>query len=161
MARTTCIFQLIRAPEARGARSMRCISVAERRFVSGVLFALALATTALEKPALAADDPPKRPLPNYDGRGEPPTTAGDVALWVPRIVLSPLYLVSEYVIRRPLGALISTAERHQWAPAIIDFFTFGEEHKAGIVPTAFLEYNFRPSVGLSFFADDAFAKKND
>jgi hypothetical protein len=121
-----------------------------------------LASLSAGRTASAAEEPPpKRQMPNYDGRAEPPTTAGDVALWVPRILLSPLYLTSEYVIRRPLGLLISTAERDNWAPAIIEFFTFGEEHKAGLVPTAFFEFNFRPSVGLYFFWDDVLFKKND
>jgi hypothetical protein len=135
--------------------------VADRSVLRTAIAAFALVAAAFARPAHAEEDPPKRPLPNYDGRGEAPTTAGDVALWVPRILLSPLYLASEYVIRRPLGWLITTAERNAWAPAIIEFFTFGPDHKAGIVPTAFLEYNFRPSVGLYFFADDAFWKKND
>ncbi|HEX3593503.1 MAG TPA: hypothetical protein VHU80_00315, partial [Polyangiaceae bacterium] len=91
----------------------------------------------------------------------PPTTAGEVALWVPRVLLYPLYLTSEYLIRWPLGALITTAERNNWAPAIVDFFTFGEEHKAGLVPTAFFEFNFRPSAGLYFFWDDFLFDKND
>ena len=52
---------------------------------------------------------PKRAVPDYSGRGEEPTTAGDVALWIPRVILSPLYFVSEYIIRRPLGWLITTA----------------------------------------------------
>jgi hypothetical protein len=113
------------------------------------------------RPDPNAPEPSKRKKPNYDGRGEPPTTAGDVALWVPRILLSPVYLTTEYIIRRPLGWLISTAERNSWAPAIIDFFTFGEDHKAGVVPTAFLEFNFRVSVGLYFFWDDFLVEKND
>ncbi len=136
--------------------------MAEARHHRGALAALAIALVlASVHPARAEAEPPKRSLPNYDGRGEPPTTAGDVALWVPRILLSPLYLTSEYVIRRPLGLLISTAERNDWAPAIIDFFTFDANHTAGLVPTAFFEFNFRPSAGFYFFWDDALFKKND
>jgi hypothetical protein len=105
--------------------------------------------------------PPKRTLPDYDGRPDPPASAGEVALWVPRILLYPLYLTSEYLVRWPLGVLITTAERNNWAPAIVDFFTFGEEHDAGIVPTAFFEFNFRASGGLYAFWDDAIWKKND
>lgn len=103
---------------------------------------------------------PKRALPDYSGRGEPPTTPGDVALWVPRIVLFPLYIVSEYVIRRPLGWLITTAERNQWPSAIRDFFMFGPDKKAGIVPTAFLDFGFRPSFGVYAFWDDLLGPGN-
>ena len=103
---------------------------------------------------------PKREVPDYDGRGDDPTTAGDVAIWVPRVLLAPLYVVSEFVIRRPLGFLISTAEKNDWPEAIINFFTFGPEKKAGIFPTAFLDLGFRPSLGIYAFWDDLLGKGN-
>lgn len=112
-------------------------------------------------PASSSGPPsPKRAMPDYDGRGEPETTAGDVALWVPRIIFSPLYLVSEYVIRRPLAWLISTAERKQWPSVIRDFFLFGPDKKAGVVPTAFLDFGFRPSFGFYAFWDDLLGRGN-
>lgn len=108
----------------------------------------------------AGGESPKRALPDYDGRGPEPTTGGDVALWVPRILLSPLYVVSEYVIRRPLGWLITTAEQKQWPSAIRNFFTFGPDKKAGVVPTFFLDLGFRPSVGVYAFWDDLLGPEN-
>src|SRR6185295_19172338 len=63
-------------------------------------------------------------------------------------------------IRRPLGWFIETAEKKQWPEAIRDFFTFGPEKKAGVVPTAFLDLGFRPSVGLYAFWDDLLGKGN-
>ncbi|HVH41133.1 MAG TPA: BamA/TamA family outer membrane protein [Labilithrix sp.] len=103
---------------------------------------------------------PKRAVPDYDGRGSPPTTAGDVLLWVPRVLFAPLYFVSEYLVRRPLGLLITTAERNQWPSAIRNFFLFGPEKKAGIVPTAFLDFGLRASVGIYAFWDDLFVPGN-
>ncbi|MFW5738842.1 MAG: hypothetical protein ACOC1F_00605 [Myxococcota bacterium] len=103
----------------------------------------------------------KRPVPNYDRRPEQPTDAGDVALWVPRVLAFPFYLVTEFVIRRPLGWLVVTAEREDWPTTLIDFFTFDEEQKIGWVPTAFFDFGFKPSVGLYFFADDVFVEGND
>lgn len=100
------------------------------------------------------DDDDERELPDYDGR-EDPTTAGDVLIWVPRVILSPLYFVSEFVIRRPLGWFVTTAEEKKWPTKVIDFFTFGEERKAGIVPTGLLDFGLRASVGLYFFWNDA------
>jgi hypothetical protein len=111
--------------------------------------------------AAASEPSPKRPLPDYDGRGEEPTTAGDVALWVPRVLLSPLYLISEYLIRRPLGWLISTAERNQWPSAIADLFVFGPDKKAGVVPTAFLDFGFRSSFGIYAFWNDLLGEGNE
>jgi hypothetical protein len=114
----------------------------------------ALATACAFLPREASAAPEKRPVPDYDGRGEKKTTVGDVLLWPPRIVVFPLYLTSEYVLRRPIGALATTAEKHRWPTKIIDFFTFGEEQKAGIVPTGYYEFGFRPSIGAYFFWDD-------
>jgi hypothetical protein len=92
----------------------------------------------------------KRPLPDYDGRGGEPVSAGDVLLWVPRVLLA-----------RPIGWAIAGAERAGWPGALYDFFTFGPEHNAGIVPTAFVDFGFQPSVGLYGFWNDALARGND
>jgi hypothetical protein len=124
-----------------------------------VALPLALALCSLPQPC-AAEDPPKRPVPDYDGREEP-TTAGDVLLWIPRLILSPLYVVSEYVIRRPLGFLITEAERAQLPLLLYDFFLFGPDHKAGVLPYAFLDFGFDPSVGLYFFYNDLFTDGHD
>jgi hypothetical protein len=105
-------------------------------------------------PARAAE-PEKRPLPDYDGRGGTPQTPGQKALWVPRILLSPLYFVSEFVVRRPLGFAITAAEKANLPAELYDFFAFGPDHKAGIVPIAFIDFGFEPSVGLYGFWDDA------
>jgi hypothetical protein len=112
-------------------------------------------------PATVSSATPKRQVPDYDGRGSPPTTAGDVAIWVPRIVLSPLYFTSEFIIRRPLGAVISGAERANLPTILYNFFTFGPDKKAGFAPVAFIDFGFNPSVGVYVFWDDAFFKGND
>jgi len=108
-----------------------------------------------------AEDPEDRVVPDYDGRGEDPTTAGDVALWVPRILVSPLYLVSEFILRRPLGFVVTEAERSNLPGILVDFFTFDEEHKSGVVPTALFDFGLRPSIGLYAFGDDFIADGND
>ena len=111
-------------------------------------------------PAPPGGESPKRAVPDYDGRGDEPTTAGDVALWIPRVILSPLYFVSEYVIRRPLGWLLTTAEQKQWPAAIVNFFTFGPDKTAGVFPTFFLDLGFRPSVGIYAYWNDLLGKGN-
>jgi len=96
---------------------------------------------------------PRQP-PDYDGRpSEPSHPSG--ALWVPRVVLFPLWVVSEYVVRRPLGWLTTEAERANVQTLLLDFFTFGQDRKAGLVPTALFDFGLRPSVGVYFFWDDA------
>ncbi|MFT7581724.1 MAG: hypothetical protein ACI9MR_003402 [Myxococcota bacterium] len=109
---------------------------------------------ALAPTALAGDDPPKRALPDYDGRGEEPTTAGDVLLWVPRIAFSPLYFTSEFILRRPLGALITEAERTDAVGAIVSVMTW-DDGDAGMFPTFVFDFGLDagalPSFGLYHF----------
>lgn len=62
---------------------------------------------------------------------------------------------------RPLGALIAGAERAGLPAILYDTFAFGPDHKAGIVPTFFVDFGFRPSVGLYAFWDDAFVNGHD
>ncbi|HMI93624.1 MAG TPA: BamA/TamA family outer membrane protein [Polyangiales bacterium] len=122
------------------------------------------ATESAPAPAPAlppiADPDDERPVPDYDGREEP-TTAGDVLIWVPRLVLSPLWVVSEFVIRRPLGFLITAAEQAHVPELLLDFFTFGPDNNVGMIPIAFIDFGFDPSVGLYLWWDDAFTDGHD
>lgn len=106
-----------------------------------------------------AEPPPKDPIPDYDGL-EKPTTAGEALIWAPRVALSPLWLVTEFGVRAPVGALFRTAEEHHWATKLYDFFT-SKDHKMGVLPSAFFDFGVRPSLGFNFFWNDAFAKNND
>jgi len=128
----------------------RALVIAISLLVCGASFTLASRARADEK---------RQPI-DYDGREEP-TTAGDVLIWIPRVALSPLYLVSEYVVRRPLGFLIAGAERANLPEILYDIFAFGPDHSIGIYPIAFIDFGFDPSVGLYFFWNDALAKDND
>jgi len=107
-----------------------------------------------------AGSSPKRAMPDYDGRGAAKTSAGEVALWFPRVAFAPVYFVTELLIRRPLGFFITTAEKNQWPQAVRDFFVFGPDKKAGVAPTAFLDFGFRASVGIYAFWDDLLGKDN-
>jgi hypothetical protein len=102
----------------------------------------------------------RRQLPDYDGREAPATTASDVLIWAPRILFSPLYLVSEYVLRRPIGWAIITAEREKVATFLTELFTFGPEKNVGILPTGMIDFGFRPSIGLYFFANHLGTRDN-
>src|SRR4051812_10600010 len=122
--------------------------------VFGLLCALAVLASSL---TASAESEPHRALPDYDGRAGQghPTTPGQGLLWVPRVLLFPVYLVTEYVVRRPLGFAITAAERAELPAALYDIFAFGPDHKAGIVPIAFVDFGFYPSIGLYAFWDDA------
>jgi hypothetical protein len=120
---------------------------------------LCVALLVLASVASAAER--KRELPDYSNRGKDPVTLGGVVIWVPRILLSPAYLVTEYGIRWPLGHAIAAAERANVPQTLYDFFFFGPDHRAGLVPVAFVDFGFRPSVGVYAFWDDAFFRGND
>lgn len=99
----------------------------------------------------------KRERPNYDGRVSERAHIGDVLLWVPRVLLAPVHLVMEWGVRKPLGSLLTIAERDNWSKFIIDFLTF-DDRNIGIIPTAFYDFNFRPSVGVYVFWNELFVK---
>jgi len=103
----------------------------------------------------AAEPAPKRARPNYDGRGgarEPPARK---ALWIPRVLLWPAYAVSEYLIRRPLQAALTHAERAGWPGAVSDFLALDQDHPVGVVPFLLIDFGFEPSAGLYAYWDDA------
>ena len=97
-------------------------------------------------PAVRADD--KRALPDYDGR---PDEKRSAALWVPRILAAPLYLTSEFVLRRPLGALTRDVERADEGSARSRFrFT----------PIVVADVGFKPWFGLHVKREDTFVRGN-
>lgn len=120
--------------------------------------ALALITALFSSRPAAADD--KRDPQDYGGLKEG-TDAGDVALWVPRVALFPLWLVSEFLIRRPIGGLVKTAEKEQWPQEVIDFFTFGDRRQVTIYPSALLDFGLLPSVGFNAEWKYFLAEQND
>lgn len=105
-----------------------------------------LGSLLASRPVLA--DEPKREPQDYGG---PPseTTVGDVVVWPVRVVLFPLWLLTEFVLRRPMGALVQLAERDQWVEGVTELFTFGERKQFTIYPSAMLDFGLRPSVGFN------------
>jgi hypothetical protein len=112
-------------------------------------------------PSASSQTSPKRQVPDYRGRRPLVKTTGSAALWLPRVILSPLYLLSEYGIRAPLAIMVPAAERAEVPRKLYDFFAFGPDHKAGVVPVAYFDFGLNPSVGVSGFWNDAFAGGND
>lgn len=108
-------------------------------------------------PLLKSGD--KRPVPDYDGRPEL-TTPGDILIWIPRVTFFPVYLVTEYVLRQPLGVLTRFVEEKKIIAELTNFFTFGPNGTIGIIPTALIDFGLRPSVGVYFFYDEFLAKEN-
>lgn len=103
---------------------------------------------------------PRREVPDYDHRAEAGTTAEEALLWVPRVLFFPVHLVFEYVLRQPIGWFVTTAERERWPLILFDIVTW-DERRAGLVPTAFFDFGFLPSVGLYFWWNDFLAEGNE
>ena len=147
-----------RHSRSRGVAGAAVVAVAFVR--AALLVSLVAVVTFVGSPSLAQSSAP-RPLPDYDGRGPPKTTPRDVVLWIPRVGFAPLYVVSEYVIRRPLGAAVVYAEKSRIPQKLVDFFTFDKAHSIGIIPTAFVDFGVLPSVGVYFFWDKFLAGDNN
>lgn len=146
---------------------------------AGTVLTLANVAHAQPAPAAPADAPPaseaepkapaqpaigsdvKRQVPDYDGRGDEPVTAGDVLIWVPRTLMLPPWLLTEYVLRWPLSKLVPLVEENNVLQLVGDFFTFGPEGRFGIVPSFLIDFGLRPSAGIYFFGDDYIAKGHD
>jgi hypothetical protein len=90
-----------------------------------VLGAIAVAAPpralAQDAPAAANEEPDGSPRSahaeplgpeGYRGRTRSPTAA-EVLAWIPRVVLFPLHLVAEYLVRVPIYALLEWAERNR------------------------------------------------
>lgn len=131
--------------------------------------ATAATSTSSERPPPSYDPAPDPPLPadaerraqpDYDGRSPAPPTAGEIALWVPRVVFAPVYAVTEFVIRRPVGFLVTEVEKARTWEVLIDFFTF-RDRRVGVIPTFFVQFDLRSSVGVYAFWNDFVAPGND
>jgi hypothetical protein len=122
---------------------------------TGLALRLSSSTSAV------AADAVKRPVPDYEGRPAAPPSVGDVLLWVPRVVFSPVYFTTEFLLRRPIGAAVTAAERANLPRVLYNFFAFGPDHKAGVAPVAFVDFGVNPSIGAYAFWDDAFFKGDD
>lgn len=101
----------------------------------------------------AAAEMVKRAVPDYDGRADDDHTAEEVLLWIPRLLLSPLYFFNEYMVRRPLGYALTEAERAGLGDLIAEMV--GSESKLGVSPTVLVDFGFRTSIGAYFYWDDA------
>ncbi len=90
----------------------------------------------------------KRPVPDFDGRPPPPATVGDVALWVPRVVLFLPWAIYEFGLRRPIGWTVTKAEQSRGARRVFRKFFLGKGTGPFITPIAYYDFGFQPSVGL-------------
>ena len=87
-----------------------------RRVVAALLVGVAFAAPRLARADDATIEPDQRQDPNaYRGRvaDEGPD---EPFLWIPRVLFFPIYLLAEYVIRRPIYAFVEWSDRHHVWP---------------------------------------------
>lgn len=91
---------------------------------------------------------------DYDGRG-PYESPKEEALWIPRFLLAPIYVATEYFVRLPLGELGKLIEKYDLIGLLLS------PSRIGVIPTAFIDFGLRPSFGAYFFFNDFLAPGND
>jgi hypothetical protein len=111
---------------------------------------------ASSQPSGAAEE--KRAPPGY--APEAPPSAGRTWLWAPRIVLFPVFVLTQYALRWPLSHASSYAEQHYWPQQVVDFFTFGPNNEAALWPYFYFDLGFRARAGLYFSWDGALVPAN-
>jgi hypothetical protein len=107
--------------------------------------------------SLAGATPKKRVRPDYDGRGAPPTTAADIALWVPRIVLFPIRVAVDYGVRAPIGWMTRSVEHSRTGRRVFRYlFLQPKAPTPAIYPVALYDFGTKPSIGARLYWDDGF-----
>jgi hypothetical protein len=125
-----------------------------RRIAVPLITCLLAASSAAAEPVVPAP-PDKREVPDYGGH--PPPQRVRWLRTVGRVVLFPIYVVNEYVVRRPLGFAVDFAE-HARAPRVAIRYLFLGPKVPGpaIYPVALYDFGFQPSVGLRVSWNDGF-----
>ncbi len=102
----------------------------------------------------------ERQTPNLSKREEEPTTAGDVLIWIPRVLLFPVYLVTEYLIRWPLGVITKAVEKYKIPEYVIEYTTW-DNGNGRVLPTFRIVSDFAPAIGLGAIWENMFLPNND
>lgn len=110
-------------------------------------------------PPSSAEAGGERPTPNYDGRETARASAGEVLIWVPRVVFFPVHLVLNYVVRVPLVWLITKMEEHFVFKRVKRLLEF-RDGKSIIYPVFFGDFGLRPSVSVINNNEDLFFRGN-
>ncbi len=101
--------------------------------------------------------PPKRPMPIYDGRPSPETSAGDVARGIGRVLLFPVYGIVNYGLRAPTGYVVSSLEHSRTAREVFRFVFGPPSTSIAMYPIAFYDFGFQSSLGLRMAWTKGFA----
>lgn len=102
----------------------------------------------------------RRDLPTLKAREPEPATLGESLLWIPRVVLFPVYVVTEYVVRWPLGVATRFAERKK-IPEWIEELTTWDDGNAQVFPVVRFSSGFAFGMGAGIIWNNMLADRND
>jgi len=108
-------------------------------------------------PPIAAGE--RRPIPDYGRPPPPPPTAREAFLWVPRTLLLPARLTTEYVLVQPTMAFVRWGDEHYVFRRIYDFLTW-DDGRSGIYPVAGFDLGVKSTVGLAL-VDGSFGSSDN
>lgn len=91
----------------------------------------------------------KRKVPSYDGRRPSRLTAGQVLIWIPRVIFFPVHLTLEYLLRWPVVQLITVLEKYYVIERVKSVFSFADG-KVVWLPTFLKEFGQFNQAGLFF-----------
>jgi hypothetical protein len=97
-------------------------------------------------PPISSGD--RRPVPDYGRPAPPPPTAREAFLWVPRTLLLPARLTTEYVVLRPTMAFVRWGDEHYVFRRIYDALTW-DDGRSGVYPLASFDLGLKSTVGLA------------
>jgi hypothetical protein len=83
---------------------------------------------------------------------------GEALLWIPRVILAPLYAINEYALRRPIYALIGSGERAHSMAYIERFFQPVPDFHW--LPSAVVQSQMTSMFGAGFTWTNAFVPHN-
>jgi hypothetical protein len=87
---------------------------------------------------------------SIDGRPPAPPTAREGLAWIPRLVLMPAHITTEYLLRRPIVAFVRWGDEHFLWKRIYDTFTWNGG-RAGVYPIGNVDLGLNMSGGVAFF----------
>jgi hypothetical protein len=101
------------------------------------------------QPAPSSSSPASTPrvAPDYDGRPDVPEEDG-AAIWTARILLAPLWLVTEYGIRAPARGAFWVAEEASPLRSVADEVTQHPDDTLGLTPIGVVDLGEHPMIGV-------------
>lgn len=130
-----------------------------RRIVVALLVIAPLFTTRLAHAKDTTLDPDKRKDRNaYRGRTGP-DHVDEPFLWVPRVLFFPLYLIAEWIIRRPIYAFVEWSDRHHIVPKTMRVLHPTPDFEWG--PTLNVDFGVEAWVGAHLTMRNLFVRGNE